>query len=59
MTAVYVAWLLLAWVVILYAARTLVADLREHGTGREWDACRCLDCLDGNEAACALAVTDA
>ena len=54
-----VAWLLPSLWLLLFAARVAIADLREHGTGREWADCRCLDCLDGNEAACALAVTDA
>ena len=49
---VQVAWLLPALWLLLYAARVAIADLREHGTGREWADCRCLDCLDGNEAAC-------
>lgn len=36
MTVVSVAWLLLAWVVIGLAARTLIADLREGREGRSW-----------------------
>lgn len=38
MTAVYIAWLLLSFVVILWAARTAVADLRERQReGRSWE----------------------
>lgn len=54
MNAVYVAWLLLAWVVILFAARVLIADLREGHGGRSW----CLDCADGRDCDC-WAVADA
>lgn len=48
MSPVIVAWLLLAFVCILAAARTLIEDLREGHAGRSW----CLDCADSRECDC-------
>jgi hypothetical protein len=54
MTALYVLWLLLCLPLFRFALLVLFEDLREHGQGRSWSDCRCLDALDGLDCDCRI-----